>query len=120
MSRPTRMVLFALVLLLAAYGCAGPDAPGILVFNNVRVFDGEQTHEQAQVIVENGLIRDVGTDLPIPARAHVSGCPDLRCRARLGRVQISAIEFLRDRCPCLLEDHLFWWASHRSVRLPDR
>lgn len=71
MSRPRGMGPLAVVLLLAGYGCAEPDDPRVLVFNNVRVFDGEQTREQAQVIVENGLIREVGTDLRIPARARV-------------------------------------------------
>jgi len=70
-SKPRGMVPLALLLLLVGYGCAEPDAPGILVFNNVRAFDGEQTRERVRVIVENGLIRDVGTDLRIPAKAHV-------------------------------------------------
>ena len=71
MSKTRGMVPFALVLLLVGYGCAEPDGSGVLVFRNVRVFDGEQTHERAHVIVENGLVRGIGTDLSIPAGAHV-------------------------------------------------
>lgn len=71
MFKPGGLTLLALVPLLVAYGCVEPDASGVLVFRNVRVFDGEHTHEQADVIVENGLVREVGTDLRIPARAHV-------------------------------------------------
>ena len=64
-------MFFALVIMLMACSCAKPDASGLLVFKNVRVFDGERTHMQVTVVVENGRIKHIGADLRIPAGAHV-------------------------------------------------
>jgi hypothetical protein len=47
------MMFLALVIMLMAYGCTKPGATGPLVFKNVRVFDGERTHVQITVVVEN-------------------------------------------------------------------
>jgi hypothetical protein len=51
--------------------CQAPGRSPALAFRDVRVFDGERTIPQATVIVKDGHIAAVGTDLAIPAGARV-------------------------------------------------
>ena len=50
---------------------APADDPSSTLFLNVRLFDGEQAHEQTHVLVTNGRIAAVGMDLDAPASATV-------------------------------------------------
>ena len=45
--------------------------PGTTVFKDVRVFDGTTTVPRTSVLVRDGMIGDMRTDLPIPAGAEV-------------------------------------------------
>ncbi len=58
-------------LALVFSSCQAPGRSPSLAFRDVRVFDGEQTIPRATVIVKDGYIAQVGTDLAIPAGARV-------------------------------------------------
>ena len=50
---------------------AGDMAPQRIVFENVRLFDGESVHPAVDVLVEGETIAAVGRDLPIPSDTEV-------------------------------------------------
>lgn len=50
---------------------AEPKTSDVLLFRDVRVFDGERMHEATQVSVRDGLIEAVGEALPVPEGATI-------------------------------------------------
>jgi len=68
------MVFFALAVDgrgPAPESAAGPDPTGVVLFRDVRVFDGERMHQATRVSVRDGLIEAVGEGLPVPEGATV-------------------------------------------------
>lgn len=73
-----RCLVFLVGFTLAA--CATPsacdsrdhaEAPHSIAFQDVRLFDGNQTFERTTVLVRNGIIENVGRDLDVPDDAIV-------------------------------------------------
>ena len=56
---------------LPALSCGVPGPESVLVFRDVRVFDGERTLERASVGIVDGVIVDVRSDLAIPPGSAV-------------------------------------------------
>ena len=69
LTRPAHALLLGILLLLASVAQAAAQQPAIL-FRNARVFDGERTLEQHDVLVRNGTIERVGRGLSAPAGAR--------------------------------------------------
>jgi len=55
----------------AALPSAAAGDGGVLVFHDVRLFDGERLHTSTTVVVADGVVRAVGPDADVPAGAAV-------------------------------------------------
>src|SRR6185312_10660966 len=61
----------AAILSLCAFSLPVQPSDGVLAFRNVDVFDGSRMIRRTTVLVRDGMIRAVGSDIVIPASAQI-------------------------------------------------
>ena len=91
----TNSIFAVMASVLFLLGCSGSTPPNEMqetpfVVRNVQVFDGETVTENRTVLVQDGVIHEVGSDdLAIPAGTEIiDGSGRTCCQASLTRMSI--------------------------------
>ena len=118
-------ITFAATLSLCALSMSAQQPNGTFAFRNVDVFDGSRMIRRTTVIVRDGMIRAVGTDLVIPPSANIiegkgrtllPGFFD--AHTHLGVMNIE--QFLRDALDFGVTTELEMWGSDASLALRNK
>src|SRR5215813_2881795 len=118
-------ITLAATLSLCAASMPARQPAGTFAFRNVDVFDGSRMIRRTTVIVRDGMIRAVGTDLVIPPSANIiegkgrtllPGFFD--AHTHLGVMNIE--QFLRDALDFGVTTELEMWGSDASLALRNK
>lgn len=69
--KPLLAIMIAAFLSLCAFSKPVQSSDGTLAFRNVDVFDGSRMIRRTTVLVRDGMIRAIGSDITIPSSAQI-------------------------------------------------
>lgn len=115
-------IMIAAILSFCAFSMPVQSSDGVLAFRNVDVFDGSRMIRRTNVLVRDGMIRAVGSDIEIPPSAQIvdgkgktllPGFFDAHTHFGV----IYAEQFLRDALSFGVTTELEMWGAASSLEL---